>query len=67
MSVKEVEPQFPNSDTQTKYVTIATILNKIGKNDIIILKGLIYSLMPTEISIKDLALTFRTAKMSDNT
>ena len=67
MSVKEVEPQFPNSDTQTKYVTIATILNKIGKNDIIILKGLIYSLMPTEFSIKDLTLTFRTAKMSDNT
>ena len=67
MSVKEVEPQFPNSDTQTKFVTIATILNKIGKNDIIIVKGLIYSLMPTEFSIKDLALTFRTAKMSDNT
>ena len=52
---------------QTEFVTIATVLNKKSKNNIINVKGLIYSLMPIESSTKDSTLTLRTAKLSDNT
>ena len=65
-SVKEVEPQSPKSDMQAEFVTIATILNGKAKNNIIV-KDLIYSLIPTESSTKDPILTLRTAKLSDNT
>ena len=64
--VKEVEPQSPKSDMQTEFVTIATILNGEAKNNIIV-KDLIYSLIPIESSTKDPILTLRTAKLSDNT
>ena len=52
---------------QAEFVTIATVLNKKGKNNIINVKGLIYSLMPIESSTKDSTSTLRTAKLSDNT
>ena len=52
---------------QTEFVTIATVLNKKSKNNIINVKGLIYSLMPIESSTKDSTLTLRTAKLLDNT
>ena len=52
---------------QTEFVAIATVLNKKSKNNIINVKGLIYSLMPIESSTKDSTLTLRTAKLSDNT
>ena len=64
--VKEVEPQSPKSDVQAEFVTIATILNGKAKNNIIV-KDLIYSLIPIESSTKDPILTLRTAKLSDNT
>ena len=56
-SIKEVQAEF---------VSMATILNEKGKNDIINVKVLIYSLMPIEPSIKDPPLTLGTAKLSDN-
>ena len=65
-SVKEVEPQTPKSDMQAEFVTLATILNGEAKNNIIV-KDLIYSLIPIESSTKDPILTLRTAKLSDNT
>ena len=65
-SVKEVEPQTPKSDMQAEFVTLATILNGEAKNNIIV-KDLIYSLIPIESSSKDPILTLRTAKLSDNT
>ena len=55
------------SDKQVEFVTIALILNENGKNDIINVEGLIYSLMSSiEFSIKDPTQTLRTAKLSDN-
>ena len=48
---------------QAEFVTIAAILNKKGKNDIIDMKGLICSLMSIESSTKDPTLTLRTAKL----
>ena len=65
--MREVELKFPESDMQAEFVTIATILKEKGKNDIINVKGLIYSLMSIESSIKDPTLILRTAKLSDNT
>ena len=65
-SVKEVEPQTPKSDMQAEFVTLATILNGEAKNNIIV-KDLIYSLIPIESSSKDPILTLRTAKLSDST
>ena len=66
-SVKEVKPQFLKSDMQAEFFTIATILNKKAKNDIINVKGLLYSLMPIESSTTNPILTLGTAKLSDNT
>ena len=63
-----VESQFLKSDMQAEeFVTIATILNKKGKNLIINVKGLICSWMPIESSTKNSILTLRTVKLSDNT
>ena len=67
MSVKEVELKFPKIDMQIEFVTIATIFNQKAKNDIINVKGLIYSLIPIESFTKDPTLTLRTFKLSDNT
>ena len=65
-SVKEVEPDFLKSDMQAEFISITT-LNEKTKNDIIDVKGLIYSLTPIESYTKDLTLTLRTAKQSENT
>ena len=59
-SGKEVESQFPKSDMQAGFVTIATILNekaKMASN----------GLMPIESSTKNPTMTLRTAKLSNNT
>ena len=66
-SVKEGKPQFLKSDMQTECFTIAIILDKKAKNDIINVKGLLCSLMPIESSTTNPILTLRTAKLSDNT
>lgn len=44
-SVKEVQPHFLKKDMQAEFITIPT-LNEKTKNDIINVKGLIYSLTP---------------------
>ena len=66
-SVKEVKPQFLKSDMQAECFTTASILNKKAKNDIINVKGLLYSMMPIESSTTNSIMTLRTAKLSDNT
>lgn len=67
MLVDEIEPQLPKSDMHAEFVTIATIFNKKGKNNIINVKILICNLISIEASIKDPKLKVRTAKFSGNT